>query len=56
LSEGYPKVRDPDLTEDGTKVLRTYKVWGKEALDDGAAWACPKNTLRWFFTVTVEMS
>jgi len=56
LSDGYPKVTwDPDLNEDGTKALRTYKAWGKEALDDGAAWVWPTNALHRFFKVTVEM-
>jgi len=56
LSEGYPKVTwDPDLNEDGTKMLRTYKVWGREVLDDGAAWVWPRNAIHRFCKVTVEM-
>jgi len=56
LSDGYPKVTwDPDLNEDGTKAIRTYKVWGKKTLDDGAGWLWPTNALHLFFRVTVEM-
>jgi len=56
MSEGAPKVSwNPDLNEKGTKSNRDYKVWGKESLDDGAAWEYPTNSLHRFFKVTVEM-
>lgn len=47
----------PDLNEDGTKSVRTYKTWGKDSLDAGE-WleVMPENrdTMR-FFKVTVGM-
>ena len=44
----------PDLNEGGTKALRSYKIWGKETLEDGE-WIYPTNSLHRFFKVTVEM-
>ena len=56
MFDGVPKVTwEPDLNEDGTKSLRSYKVWGKESLDDGFDWEYPTNALHRFFRVTVEM-
>ena len=53
--DGLPRVWwEPDLNEGGTKNERTYKVWGKETLDDGE-WQYPTNALHRFFKVTVEM-
>ena len=55
MENGAPIVTwTPDLNEGGTKTLRTYKVWGKDALDS-PAWEYPTNALHRFFKVTVEM-
>ena len=55
IVDGLPRVKwSPDLNEDGTKSLRSYKVWGKESLED-VDWICPTNALHRFFKVTVEM-
>ena len=55
MIDGLPRVWwSPDLNEGGTKNERTYKVWGKETLEDGE-WQYPTNALHWFFKVTVEM-
>ena len=54
MEGGRPKVTwKPDLNTNG--VVRTYKVWGREALDDGGKWQYPTNALHRFFKVTVEM-
>lgn len=55
MNDGMPVVRwVPDLNENGTKGLRTYKVWGKETIDS-SKWEYPTNALHRFFKVTVEM-
>ena len=55
MVDGKPKVTwEPDLNEDGVKSLRSYKIWGKEALGD-LDWIYPTNDLHRFFRVTVEM-
>ena len=54
LENNRPKVTwNPDLNTNG--VVRAYKVWGREALDDGGGWQYPTNALHRFFKVTVEM-
>ena len=44
---------EPDLNTNG--VVRTYKVYGSETLENGGEWQCPTNSLHRFFKVTVEM-
>jgi len=56
MKNGQPLVRwTPDLNENGAKMLRAYKIWGKESLDEESPWQCPTNALHRFFKVTVEM-
>ena len=51
---GLPFVSwSPDLNTNG--VVRTYKVYGREALDDGSPWQYPTNSFHKFFKVAVEM-
>ena len=55
MANGAPVVTwTPDLNEGGAKTLRTYKVWGKDALES-PTWEYPTNALHHFFKVTVEM-
>ena len=44
---------DPNLNTNG--VVRTYKVYGRETLEDGGEWQYPTNALHRFFKVSVEM-
>ena len=47
----------PDLNEDGTKSVRTYKTWGKGSLEaDEWLEVTPENHVEMrFFKVTVGM-
>ena len=54
MVDGAPIVTwEPDLNTSG--VIRAYKVYGKETLEDGGEWQYPTNSLHRFFKVTVEM-
>ena len=54
MRDGAPVVTwEPDLNTDG--VIRTYKVYGSETLENGGSWQYPTNSLHRFFKVTVEM-
>ena len=54
MQDGAPVVKwEPDLNTNG--VVRTYKVYGSETLENGGEWQCPTNSLHRFFKVTVEM-
>ena len=54
LKNGVPVVTwEPDLNTNG--VIRTYKVYGSETLDNGGEWQYPTNSLHRFFKVKVEM-
>ena len=54
MQDGAPVVKwEPDLNTNG--VVRTYKVYGSETLEDGGVWQYPTNSLHRFFKVTVEM-
>ena len=44
---------EPDLNTNG--IIRTYKVYGSESLENGGEWQYPTNSLHRFFKVTVEM-
>lgn len=44
---------EPDLNTNG--IVRTYKVYGSETLENGGDWQYPTNSLHKFFKVTVEM-
>ena len=44
---------EPDLNTNG--VIRTYKVYGSETLENGGEWQYPTNSLHRFFKVMVEM-
>ncbi|MBQ3341744.1 MAG: hypothetical protein IJG84_07590 [Kiritimatiellae bacterium] len=44
---------NPNLNTNG--VVRTYKVYGSETLENGGSWQYPTNSLHRFFKVTVEM-
>ena len=44
---------DPNLNTNG--VIRTYKVYGCETLENGGEWQYPTNSLHRFFKVSVEM-
>lgn len=44
---------EPDLNTNG--IVRTYKVYGSETLENGGNWQYPTNSLHRFFKVTVEM-
>ena len=51
---GMPIVTwDPDLNTNG--VVRIYKVYGSETLENGGDWQYPTNSLHRFFKVGVEM-
>ena len=43
----------PDLNTNG--IIRTYKVYGSETLENGGNWQYPTNSLHRFFRVKVEM-
>ena len=54
MQDGAPVVSwEPDLNTNG--VVRTYKVYGSETLENGGEWQYPTNSLHRFFKVTVEM-
>ena len=54
MRDGAPVVAwEPDLNTNG--VLRTYKVYGSETLENGGSWQYPTNSLHKFFKVSVEM-
>ena len=54
MLDGAPIVTwDPNLNTNG--VVRTYKVYGSETLENGGEWQYPTNSLHRFFKVTVEM-
>ena len=54
MQGGVPVVTwEPDLNTNG--VIRTYKVYGSETLEDGGEWQYPTNSLHRFFKVMVEM-
>ena len=55
MVDGAPVVTwEPDLNTNG--VIRTYKVYGKETLENGGGeWQYPTNSTHRFFKVTVEM-
>ncbi len=54
MRDGAPIVTwEPDLNTNG--VIRTYKVYGSETLENGGEWQYPTNSLHRFFKVTVEM-
>ena len=44
---------NPNLNTNG--VVRTYKIYGSETLENDGEWQCPTNSLHRFFKVTVEM-
>ena len=54
MVDGVPQITwSPNLNTNG--IERTYTIWGKTNLTDGAAWECPTNSAHRFFKVTVEM-
>ena len=44
---------EPNLNTNG--VVRTYKIYGSETLENGVEWQYPTNSLHRFFKVSVEM-
>ena len=54
MVDGVPQITwSPNLNTNG--IERTYTIWGKTNLTDGADWECPTNSAHRFFKVTVEM-
>lgn len=54
MRDGAPFVSwTPDLNTNG--IIRTYKVYGSETLENGGSWQYPTNSLHRFFRVKVEM-
>ena len=54
LTNGVPYISwTPDLNTNG--IIRTYKVYGSETLENGGNWQYPTNSLHRFFRVKVEM-
>ena len=54
MKDGTPVVTwKPDLNTNG--IVRIYKVYGSETLENGGDWQYPTNSLHRFFKVTVEM-
>ena len=54
MRDGAPQVLwEPDLNTNG--VIRTYKIYGSETLNNGGDWQYPTNSLHRFFKVIVEM-
>ena len=52
--DGAPFVSwTPDLNTNG--IIRTYKVYDSETLENGGNWQHPTNSLHRFFRVKVEM-
>jgi hypothetical protein len=55
MKDGNPVITwEPNLNADGA-VVRIYKVYGSETLENGGDWQCPTNSLHRFFKVGVEM-
>ena len=55
MKDGNPVITwEPNLNDDGA-VVRIYKVYGSETLENGGDWQCPTNSLHRFFKVGVEM-
>ena len=54
MKDGAPVVTwKPDLNTNG--IVRIYKVYGSETLENGGEWQYPTNSLHKFFKVTVEI-
>lgn len=54
MKDGTPVVTwEPNLNTNG--IVRIYKVYGSETLENGGDWQYPTNSLHKFFKVTVEM-
>ena len=54
MKDGAPVVTwKPDLNTNG--IVRIYKVYGSETLENGGDWQYPTNSFHKFFKVTVEM-
>jgi len=54
MKDGAPVVTwEPDLNTNG--IVRIYKVYGSETLENGGDWQYPTNSLHMFFKVMVEM-
>ena len=54
MKDGTPVVTwEPNLNTNG--IVRIYKVYGSETLENGGDWQYPTNSLHSFFKVTVEM-
>ena len=54
LTNGVPYISwTPDLNTNG--IIRTYKIYGSETLENGGNWQYPTNSLHRFFRVKVEM-
>ena len=54
MKDGAPVVTwEPNLNTNG--IVRIYKVYGSETLENGGDWQYPTNSLHKFFKVTVEM-
>ena len=54
MRDGAPIVTwEPDLNTNG--VIRTYKVYGSETLENGGEWQYPTNSFHRFFKVAVEI-
>ena len=54
LTNGVPYISwTPDLNTNG--IIRTYKIYGSETLENGGNWHYPTNSLHRFFRVKVEM-
>lgn len=54
LTNGVPYISwTPDLNTNG--IIRNYKIYGSETLENGGNWQYPTNSLHRFFRVKVEM-
>ena len=54
LTNGVPYISwTPDLNTNG--IIRNYKIYGSETLENGGNWHYPTNSLHRFFRVKVEM-
>ena len=54
LTNGVPYISwTPDLNTNG--IIRTYKIYGSETLENGGNWQYPTNSQHRFFQVKVEM-
>ena len=54
LTNGVPYISwTPDLNTNG--IIRTYKIYGSETLENGGNWQYPTNSQHRFFKVKVEM-